>query len=78
MSRDIGVLNDLVKAESAFVDEVSSEVQKVIVGQQAMVERILIGLLTGGHVLLEGVPGLAKTTTVNAIAQTIQARFQRI
>ncbi len=78
MSGDIGVLNDLVKAESAFVEEVSSEVQKVIVGQQAMVERILIGLLTGGHVLLEGVPGLAKTTTVNAIAQTIQARFQRI
>jgi MoxR-like ATPase len=75
---EIGVLNDLVKSESAFVEEVVGEVQKVIIGQQYMVERILIGLLTGGHVLLEGVPGLAKTTTVNAIAQSIQAKFQRI
>jgi len=78
MLGDIGVVNDLVKAESAFVDEVTSEVGKVIVGQQAMVERVLIGLLTGGHVLLEGVPGLAKTTAINTIAQTIQAKFQRI
>ncbi|MBL8786608.1 MAG: MoxR family ATPase [Deltaproteobacteria bacterium] len=78
MRQDIGVVNDLVKAESAFVDEVTSEVQKVIVGQQAMVERILIGILTGGHVLLEGVPGLAKTTAINTVAQTIAARFQRI
>jgi MoxR-like ATPase len=78
MRADIGVVNDLVKAESAFVDEVLGEVGKVIVGQQPMVERMLIGILTGGHVLLEGVPGLAKTTTVNAIAQTIHAKFQRI
>ncbi len=78
MRGDIGVVNDLVKAESAFVDEVLSEVSKVIVGQQPMVERVLIGILTGGHVLLEGVPGLAKTTTINTIAQTIAAKFQRI
>jgi MoxR-like ATPase len=78
MRGDIGVVNDLVKAESAFVDDVMGEVSKVIVGQQAMVERVLIGILTGGHVLLEGVPGLAKTTTINTIAQTIAARFQRI
>jgi MoxR-like ATPase len=78
MRADIGVVNDLVKAESAFVEEVMTEVQKVIVGQTAMVERILIGLLTGGHVLLEGVPGLAKTTTINTVAQAIQAKFQRI
>ncbi len=78
MRADIGVVNDLVKAESAFVEEVMAEVQKAIVGQTAMVERILIGILTGGHVLLEGVPGLAKTTTINTVAQAIQAKFQRI
>jgi len=78
MRGDIGVVNDLVKGESAFVEEVLSEVAKVIVGQQAMVERVLIGILTGGHVLLEGVPGLAKTTTINTIAQTVAAKFQRI
>ena len=78
MRGDVGVINDLVKAESAFVDEVLSEVSRAIVGQQGMVERMLIGLLSNGHVLLEGVPGLAKTLTVSTIAQTIQARFQRI
>ncbi len=78
MRGDISVVNDLVKAESAFVDDVLAEVQKAIVGQTHMVERILIGLLSNGHVLLEGVPGLAKTTTVNTVAQAIQARFQRI
>ena len=78
MRGDVGVINDLVKAESAFVDEVLSEVSRAIVGQQGMVERMLIGLLSNGHVLLEGVPGLAKTTTVSTIAQTIQAKFQRI
>jgi len=78
MTGDVSVINDLVRGESAFVDEVLSEVHKVIVGQQPMVERILIGLFTGGHVLLEGVPGLAKTLTVNTIAKTISARFQRV
>jgi len=78
MRGEVGVINDLVKAESAFVDEVLSEVHKVIVGQTYMVERMLIGLLTGGHVLLEGVPGLAKTLTVNTVAKTVQAKFQRI
>jgi len=75
---DVSVINDLVRGESAFVEEVLDEVHKVIVGQQHMVERILIGLFTNGHVLLEGVPGLAKTLTVNTIAQTISARFQRL
>ncbi|MFO0748388.1 MAG: MoxR family ATPase [Myxococcota bacterium] len=78
MRGEVGVINDLVKAESAFIEEVLSEVQKVIVGQTAMVERILIGVLTGGHVLLEGVPGLAKTLTVNTLAKCVQAKFQRI
>lgn len=78
MRADIGVVNELVKSESAFVEDLLSEVQKVIVGQTSMVERILIGVLSGGHVLLEGVPGLAKTTTVQAVAQAIEAKFQRI
>ena len=64
MISDVRVINDLVQRESAFVDPVLLEMSKVIVGQEAMVERLLIGLLTGGHVLLEGVPGLAKTLTV--------------
>jgi MoxR-like ATPase len=68
----------MVQRESAFVDPILHEVRKVIVGQEDMIERILIGLLTGGHVLLEGVPGLAKTLTVKTVCDTITARFQRI
>jgi MoxR-like ATPase len=75
---DVKAVNDLVQAESAFIDKITAEVGKVIIGQRYMVERILIGLLTGGHVLLEGVPGLAKTLTVKTIADTIRGRFQRI
>src|SRR6266545_2456301 len=75
---DVKAVNDLVLAESAFVDRILAEVGKVIIGQRYMVERILIGLLTGGHVLLEGVPGLAKTLTVKTLADTLKARFQRI
>jgi MoxR-like ATPase len=67
-----------VARESVFVDAVVAEVGKVVVGQREMVERILIGLLTGGHCLIEGVPGLAKTLTVKTLAQTIHASFQRI
>ncbi len=67
-----------VHAEGAFLSQVTAEVAKVVVGQQAMVERILIGLLTGGHCLIEGVPGLAKTLTVKTLAQTLRASFQRI
>ena len=78
MQQDVRVINELVRKESAFIDEVVNEVEKVIVGQRVMVERILLGLLTGGHILLEGVPGLAKTLTVNTLAQTLDARFQRI
>src|SRR5262249_35874087 len=75
---DVKAVNDLVQAESAFVDRIINEVGKVIIGQRYMVERVLIGLLTGGHVLLEGVPGLAKTLTVKTISDTLRARFQRI
>jgi MoxR-like ATPase len=75
---DVRVINELVQQQSAFVERLSAEVGKVIVGQKAMVERILIGLLTGGHVLLEGVPGLAKTLTVKTLADAMSMRFQRI
>lgn len=78
MYSDVRVVNELVERESAFVDAILHEVSKVIVGQNAMVERLLIGLLTGGHVLLEGVPGLAKTLTVKTVCDTISAKFQRI
>ena len=78
MAFDIRALNDLVAKESAFVDKVVAETATVIVGQQYMIERILIGLLTGGHVLLEGVPGLAKTLTVRTLCQAIDAKFARV
>jgi MoxR-like ATPase len=68
----------MVKAESAFVDDILREVSKAVVGQTEMVERVLIGMLTGGHVLLEGVPGLAKTLTVNTLCRAIEAKFKRI
>jgi MoxR-like ATPase len=75
---DVRALNELVAKESAFVDRLTNEVGKVIVGQQYMVERILVGLLTGGHVLLEGVPGLAKTLTVRTLCDATHAKFARI
>jgi MoxR-like ATPase len=75
---DIHALADAVRAASAFLDEVVLQVARVVVGQRDMVERVLIGLLTGGHCLIEGVPGLAKTLLVKTLAQTINASFQRI
>jgi MoxR-like ATPase len=75
---DVRALNELVAKESAFVDSLMIEVGKVIVGQEVMLERILIGLLTGGHVLLEGVPGLAKTLTVRTLCDAIHGKFARI
>jgi MoxR-like ATPase len=75
---DVRVINELVHKQSAFVEKLSAEIGKVIVGQKAMIERILIGLLTGGHVLLEGVPGLAKTLTVKTLSDALRMRFQRI
>jgi MoxR-like ATPase len=76
--QDVRVLNEMVAKESLFVDKLMAEVGKVVVGQTTMVERILIGLLTGGHVLLEGVPGLAKTLTVKTLCDTIAAKFSRV
>ena len=75
---DVRALNELVAKESAFVDTLINEVGKVIVGQQSMLDRILIGLLTGGHVLLEGVPGLAKTLTVRTLCDAIKGKFARV
>ncbi len=76
--QDIRSQNDLVAQQSAFVDNLMAEVGKVIVGQTYMIERILIGMLTGGHVLLEGVPGLAKTLTVRTVCDAIHAQFARV
>ncbi|MDD9949688.1 MAG: MoxR family ATPase [candidate division Zixibacteria bacterium] len=75
---DIKVIHDRIYEQSVFVDRLISEIGKVIVGQQYMIERLLIGLLTNGHILLEGVPGLAKTLAVRTLASTVSARFQRI
>src|SRR6186713_3087425 len=75
---DVRALNELVAKESSFLGDLTTEVGKVIVGQTYMIERILIGLLCGGHVLLEGVPGLAKTLTVKTLCDAIGAKFSRI
>jgi MoxR-like ATPase len=78
MAFDIKAINEKIQKESAFVDALVNEIGKVIVGQKPMVERLLIGLLSNGHILLEGVPGLAKTLSVKTLASAIQAKFQRI
>lgn len=75
---DIMELNSRIQQESAFVDLVSHEMQKVIVGQKDLIEGLLIGLLSNGNILLEGVPGLAKTLAINTLAKTINASFSRI
>ena len=72
---DIRVVNDMVERESAFVDRLMTEVHKVIVGQDEMIERVFMGLLCGGHVLLEGAPGLAKTLTVATLARAVTMDF---
>jgi MoxR-like ATPase len=75
---DIRVINELVKRESAFVDDVMREISRAVIGQREMVHRILVAMLTGGHILLEGVPGLAKTLTVNTVADALKMQFSRI
>ena len=77
-SYDIRVVTELVERESVFLERLFAEVHKVVVGQTEMIERLLIGLLCGGHVLLEGAPGLAKTLTVSTLAQTLQLQFKRV
>ena len=75
---DIKELNERINKESAFIDLLMLEMNKVIIGQKHMTERLLIGLLSNGHILLEGVPGLAKTLAINTLANTIDANFSRI
>lgn len=77
-SIDIRTINEKIERESAFVDLLQLEMNKVIVGQKHMIERLLIGLLGNGHILLEGVPGLAKTLAINTLSRAVQASFSRI
>ena len=75
---DIKAINEKIEKESAFVDLLTLEMKKVIVGQKQMVDRLLIGLLGKGHILLEGVPGLAKTLAINTLSQAVKGSFSRI
>jgi MoxR-like ATPase len=77
-AEDIRLLNDKISHSAGFVTRITDELTKTIVGQQTMIERLLIGLLSNGHILLEGVPGLAKTLAIKSLAQTIHADFSRI
>ena len=78
MEQDVRRINDLVARESVFVEQVLGEVRKVIVGQKALLDKLLIGLLADGHLLLEGVPGLAKTLSVKTLSDVLDLKFQRL
>jgi MoxR-like ATPase len=78
IGQGVSLINEKVKKESAVLEAVRLQMGKVLIGQNVMIDRLLIGILGNGHILLEGVPGLAKTTAVRTLAQTIQAKFQRI
>ena len=78
MDVDVRAINEKIERESAFVDLLTSEMNKVIVGQKEMIERLLIGLLGNGHILLEGVPGLAKTLAINSLSKAVQGSFSRV
>ena len=78
MNENIRELNGLIAEKSAVVNSVMIEMSKVIIGQRQMIERLMIGLLADGHILLEGVPGLAKTLAIKSLADTIDASFSRI
>ncbi len=75
---DIRMINEQIEKESAFIDLLTIELNKVIVGQKYMIERLLIGLLGEGHILLEGVPGLAKTLAINTLSKAVQGSFSRV
>ncbi len=78
MSNSLDAINEKVKKESAFIQVLTQEMGKVIVGQSYLIERLLVGLLANGHILIEGVPGLAKTMSVKVLAQAIKTKFQRL
>ena len=75
MDIDVRAINEKIERESAFLDILTLEMNKVIVGQKQMIESLLIGLLGNGHILLEGVPGLAKTLAINTLSKAVQASF---
>jgi len=77
-AEDIRLLNEKINHSATFIDKIHAEIGKIIVGQNHMIERLLIGLLSNGHILLEGVPGLAKTLAIKSLASTINAQFSRI
>lgn len=78
MSEGITAINDKVKQESVFIKDLTRQMESVIVGQKYLIERLLVGILANGHILLEGVPGLAKTLSVNVLAQCVNTKFKRI
>ena len=75
---DIEAINAQIRIDSAFLEDLKRETQKVIVGQEQMIDRLLLGLLTNGHVLLEGLPGLAKTMAIKSLSKAINSKFSRI
>ena len=78
MDVDVRAINEKIEKESAFIDILTLEMNKVIVGQKQMIESLLIGLIGNGHILLEGVPGLAKTLAINTLSKAVQASFSRV
>jgi len=78
MANTLEAINEKVKKESAFVPELMKEMEKIIVGQKYLLERLLVGVLANGHILVEGVPGLAKTLAVKVLAQSVKTKFQRL
>ena len=78
MQTDIRELNERIRLESSFIELLTKEMDKVIVGQKHMTESLLIGLLSNGHILLEGVPGLAKTLAITSLSKAIDSKFSRI
>ena len=78
MKFDLQLLNEQIQKESKFIQQIQTELSKVLIGQKNMVRRLLIGLLSDGHILLEGVPGLAKTLAIKSLAQAINTKFHRL
>ncbi len=78
MAHTMEAINEKVKSQSEFIKVLVQEIEKVIVGQKYLIERLLVGLLANGHILIEGVPGLAKTMSVRVLAQAIKTKFQRL
>ncbi|MFQ6007808.1 MAG: AAA family ATPase, partial [Candidatus Zixiibacteriota bacterium] len=78
MHIDIQQIQSKVEIEASFVERLTAEISSVIVGQKYLIDRLLIGILSNGHILIEGVPGLAKTLSVKTLSDAIQAKFQRI